>query len=111
MTIYINRKHYSRWGVNGECFINDKRVCDTVEHPTSYLSCGTYQITLDNFPSIFVQGNGPMKSVKGEISVGVYQLPGLVLQAAEMHQRMRQRIKKALKRHEQVELIIRDSCA
>ena len=106
MTIYIIRNLHSRWGVNGECFINDKRVCDTVEHPTAYLSCGTYQITLDNFPSIFVQGNGPMKSVKGEISVGVYQLPGLVLQAAEMHQRLRQRIKKALKRGEKVQLII-----
>lgn len=106
MNIYIKRKHYSRWGVNGECFINDTKVCDTVEHPTAYRPSGVYRITRCSFSRYFQQGNGPMKSVKGEISVGVYQLPGLVLQAAEMHQRLRQRVKKALKRGEKVELII-----
>ena len=106
MIICIKRKHYSSWGVNGECYINDKLVCDTVEHPSAYRPLGEYTVTQPTFTTFFVQGNGPMKNVQGEISLGVYQLPGLVLQAAEMHQRVRQRVKKALKRNEKVELII-----
>jgi uncharacterized Fe-S cluster-containing radical SAM superfamily enzyme len=47
-----------------------------------------------------------MKSIKGEISVGVYELQGLVLKAKEMHQRVRQRVKKAIKRGEKIELKI-----
>ena len=106
MTIYIKRTLHSRWGVNGECFINDTKVCDTVEHPTAHRPAGIYRITRCSFARYFLQSNAPMKSVNGEISVGVYQLPGLVLQAAEMHQRLRQRVKKAIKRGANVELII-----
>ena len=79
MTIYIKRNLHSRWGVNGECFINDTKVCDTVEHPTAHRPAGVYRITRCSFSRYFLQSNAPMKSVNGEISVGVYQLPGLVL--------------------------------
>jgi hypothetical protein len=108
MQIIIKRKHYSRWGVDGECFIKDKKVCDTVEHPTAYKPPGIYQLNSRSFWHYFLRGNGPMKSVRGEISLGVYKLPGLVLHAAQMHQRMRHRIHKALKRKENIELIIQN---
>ena len=106
MEICIKRKHFSRWGVDGECHINGKKVCDTIEHPTKHRPCGEYKVTKANFNSYFTQGNGPMKSIKGEISVGVYELQGLVLKAKEMHQRVRQRVKKAIKRGEKIELKI-----
>ena len=106
MEICIKRKHFSRWGVDGECHINGKKVCDTVEHPAKHRPCGEYKVTKTNFNRYFMQGNGPMKSVKGEISLGVYELKGLVLKTKEMHQRVRQRVKKALKRGEKMELRI-----
>ena len=66
----------------------------------------TTQDQTANYNSYFTQGNGPMKSIKGEISVGVYELQGLVLKAKEMHQRVRQRVQKAIKRGEKIELKI-----
>ena len=106
MNITIKRKHYSRWGVDGECHINGKKVCDTVEHPTMHRPCGEYELTKKNFSRYFMRGNGPMKSVKGEISLGVYQLQSLVLKAAEMHKKVYQRFQVALKRGEKIELRI-----
>ena len=106
MNIYIKRYHYSPWGVDGECYINGTKFCDTVEHPTSYRPTGEYEVTKRLFSRYFQRGNGPMKSVRGEISVGVYQLSGLVLQAAEMHRKLYQRVHAALKRGEKVTLII-----
>ena len=106
MNIYIKRYHHSPWGVDGECYINGTKFCDTVEHPTSYRPMGEYEITKRLFSRYFQRGNGPMKSVRGEISVGVYQLSGLVLQAAEMHRKLYQRVHAALKRGEKVTLII-----
>jgi hypothetical protein len=55
-----------------------------------------------------MRGNGPMKSVKGEISLGVYELQGLVLKAAAMHKKVYQRVQVALKRGENVELKIKN---
>ena len=106
MEILINRKHHSRWGFDGECLINGRKVCDTVEHPTAFRPPGEYRITKNAFSRYFMRGNGPMKSVRGKISLGVYQLPGLVLQAAEMHRKVYQRIHSALKRGEKIKLII-----
>lgn len=106
MEILINRKHHSRWGIDGECIINGRKICDTVEHPTAFRPPGEYRITKSAFSRYFMRGNGPMKSVRGEISLGVYQLPGLVLQAAEMHRKVYQRIHSALKRGKKIKLII-----
>jgi hypothetical protein len=106
MDIEIKRKYFSRWGVDGECHINGKKVCDTVEHPAKHRPCGEYKVTKTNFNRYFMQGNGPMKSIQGEISLGVYTLKGFVLNTKEMHQRVRQRVKKALKRGEKIELKI-----
>ena len=106
MEICIKRKHFSRWGVDGECYINGTKVCDTVEHPSKHRPCGEYRITKTNFGRYFMRGNGAMKSVKGEISLGVYELQGLVLKAAAMHKKVYQRVQVALKRGENVELKI-----
>ena len=106
MEILIKRQHFSPWGVDGECYINGKKVCDTVEHPNMFRPPGEYRITKNAFSRYFMRGNGPMKSVRGKISLGVYQLPGLVLQAAEMHRKVYQRIHSALKRGEKIKLII-----
>ena len=108
MEILINRKHHSPWGIDGECIINGRKICDTVEHPTAFRPPGEYRITKNSFSRYFMRGNGPMKSIKGEISLGVYQLQGLVLKAAEMHKKVYQRVQLALKRGEHVELKIRD---
>lgn len=108
MEILIKRKHFSPWGVDGECYINGKKVCDTVEHPNMFRPPREYQLTKKNFSSYFMRGNGPMKSIKGEISLGVYQLQGLVLKAAEMHKKVYQRVQLALKRGEYVELKIKN---
>lgn len=108
MQIIIKRKHYSRWGVDGECFIKGKKVCDTVEHPTAYKPLGIYQLNSTSFRLYFLRGNGAMKNLKGEISFGVYELPGLVLEAAQMHQRICHRINKAVRRKEKIELIIQN---
>ena len=108
MEILIKRKHYSPWGVDGECLINGTHVCDTVEHPTAYRPTGIYRVSSTSVSRYFVRGNGPMKNVKGEITLGVYELPGLVLQSEQIHQRVVQRVKKALKRKEKIELIIQN---
>lgn len=109
MNIYIKRYHYSRWGVDGECFIENQKACDTVEHPTAYLPAGEYTITKNNYRNYFVRGNGPMMNTKGEICLGRHELQGFVLETAQEYWKVRKRIEKALKKSKQVILIIQEA--
>ena len=109
MKIYIKRYHYSRWGVDGECFIDNQKACDCVEHPTAYLPAGEYTITKNNYRNYFVRGNGPMMNIKGEICLGRHELQGFVLETAQEYWKVRKRIEKALKNSKQVILIIQEA--
>lgn len=106
MNIYIKRYHYSRWGVDGECFIGSQKVCDSVEHPNAYLPDGEYPITKNNYRQYFIHGNGPMMNRQGEICVGRYALRGFVLQTANAYFKLSKRILKALKKNEPITLKI-----
>jgi hypothetical protein len=109
MNIYIKRYHHSRWGVDGECFIENQKACDTVEHPTAYLPAGEYTINKNNYRNYFVRGNGPMMNTKGEICLGRNELQGFVLETAQEYWKVRKRIEKALKNSKQVILIIQEA--
>ena len=109
MNIYIKRYHYSRWGVDGECFIDNQKACDCVEHPTAYLPAGEYTISKNNYRNYFVRGNGPMMNTKGEICLGRHELQGFVLETAQEYWKVRKRIEKALKNSKQVILIIQEA--
>ena len=109
MKIYIKRYHYSRWGVDGECYIDNQKACDSVEHPTAYLPAGEYTINKNNYRNYFVRGNGPMMNLKGEICLGRHELQGFVLETAREYWKVRKRIEKALKNSKQVILIIQEA--
>ena len=46
MVVYIYRRHFTRWGIEGTLVIKGSKVCDTLEHPTCYFPAGEYEITL-----------------------------------------------------------------
>lgn len=104
MEIELIRYRYKPWGVDGRLLINGKPVCDTVEHPLQHKPAGVYTIDLDTQP--FRHGNGPMMNLQGEITVGEYALPGLVLKSADTYDRLYSRIKKARQRGNPVHLNI-----
>ena len=106
MNIYIKRYHHSRWGVDGECFIENLKACDTVEHPTAYLPKGEYSLKKDNYRQFFTHGNGPMKNLQGEICVGRHVLRGFVLETSQEYFKLCKRILKAFKKNETITLII-----
>lgn len=113
MEIVIVRQEHKPWGIDGHLYINRKRVCDTVEHPTCHMPQGTYQITLPFreetevgfFP--FRHGDGALALRHGEIIVGTYALPGVVSQSQATYNRLYERLKKAFQRDTPVHLTIR----
>ena len=109
MNIYIKRYHHSRWGVDGECYIENLKACDTVEHPTTYLPAGKYPINTNNYKRYFLRGNGPMMNHNGEICLGRHVLQGFVLETEQAYWKLRKRIEKALKKNKQITLIIQEA--
>ena len=105
MEIVIVRGDKRPWGIDGHLYINRKRICDTVEHPTRHKPNGTYSVELDNNP--FRHGDGALALKHGEIIVGKYALPGVVSQSAETYQRLYERLKKAWQRGTNIRLTIR----
>ena len=79
MEIVIVRGAPKPWGIDGHLYINRKRICDTVEHPTHHLQQGAYSIGFDNNP--FRHGDGALALKHLEIIVGKYLLPGVVTQS------------------------------
>lgn len=106
MNIYIFRKNKSTWGIDGECYINNQKICDTVEHPTQHRTPGKWNINRENRKHFFVLGNGPMKNINGEICVGTFALKGFVLNSAKHYWKLQKRINKALNNNEEILLII-----
>ena len=105
MEIVLIRGDKRPWGIDGHLYINRKRVCDTVEHPTRCQPSGTYSVELDNNP--FRHGDGALASTLGEIIVGQNTIPGLVTQSQATSDRLYERLKKAWQRHTPVHLTIR----
>lgn len=123
MEILLVRNKYSQWGIDGHLYINRKRVCDTVEHPTCHLPGGEYIIpslgaegsSLSEtahserhaVPLPFRHGDGALASYHGEIIVGQHLLPGVVTQSQATYDRLYERLKKAWQRGTRVQLTIR----
>ena len=104
MEIVLIRGDKRPWGIDGHLYINRKRICDTVEHPTRHKPNGTYSVELDNNP--FRHGDGALASTLGEIIVGQNTIPGLVTQSQATYDRLYERLKKAWQRHTPVHLKI-----
>ena len=105
MEITIVRGDPKPWGIDGHLYINRKRICDTVEHPTHHMPQGAYSIGFDNNP--FRHGDGALALKHREIIVGKYLLPGVVTQSQAIYDRLYERLKKAWQRHTPVHLTIR----
>ncbi len=104
MEITIVRQEHKPWGIDGHLYINRKRVCDTVEHPTRRKPEGEYMIGLDDNP--FRHGDGALANTSGEIIVGKNTIPGLVTQSQQTYDRLYERLKKAWQRGNTVRLKI-----
>lgn len=112
MEILLVRNNSASWGIDGHLYINRKRVCDTVEHPTLHLQQGSYQITLPLreetevgfFP--FRHGDGALALKQREIIVGKQLLPGVVTASQATYDRLYERLKKAFQRGTPVHLKI-----
>lgn len=104
MEIQIVRLEHKPWGVDGHLYINRKRVCDTVEHPTCRRPQGEYLVELYTNP--FRHGDGALASKRGEIIVGKRLMPGLVTQSQQTYDRLYERLKKAWQRGSTVRMQI-----
>ena len=113
MEIVIVRQEAKSWGIDGHLYINRKRVCDTVEHPTKHLPSGVYQVTLPfrEEPEVglfpFRHGDGALTAFHGEIIVGKHLLTGVVTASQPTYDRLYERLKKAFQRNTPVHLTIR----
>ena len=105
MEIVIVRQDHKPWGVDGHLYINRKRICDTVEHPSRHMPQGEYSIGFDNNP--FRHGDGALALKQREIIVGKSLLPGVVTQSQATYDRLYERLKKAFQRGTPVRLTIR----
>jgi hypothetical protein len=122
MEIVIVRQDHKPWGIDGHLYINRKRICDTVEHPTKHLPSGEY--IMDSFSStdttitppfregmgvgfLFRHGDGAMALKQREVIVGKQLLPGVVTQSQATYDRLYERLKKAFQRGTTVRLSIR----
>ena len=105
MEIVLIRGDKKPWGIDGHLYINRKRICDTVEHPTRHKPQGEYLVGFENNP--FRHGDGALSSTLGEIIVGRNLLPGVVTQSQATYDRLYERLKKAFQRNNPVHLTIR----
>lgn len=104
MEIVIVRQEHKSWGIDGHLYINRKRICDTVEHPSRHMKAGDYMIELDSNP--FRHGDGAMRLMHNEVIVGKQLLPGVVTQSQATYDRLYERLKKAWQRGTPVHLRI-----
>ena len=104
MEIEIVRVQHAKWGIDGRLYINRKKICDTVEHPTHSKPPGTYTIDLETHP--FRHGDGAMSSRNGEIIVGKQLMAGVVTQSQATYDRLYERLKKAWQRGRKVKVTI-----
>ena len=124
MEIQLVRIAHKPWGIDGHLYINRRRICDTVEHPTRHLPAGEYILSSLSeasslgaagsslseapipIPFPFRHGDGALGSKKGEIIVGKQLMSGLVTQSQQTYDRLYERLKKAWQRGNSVRLQI-----
>ena len=109
MEIQLVRIAHKPWGIDGHLYINRRRICDTVEHPTRHLPAGEYilsSLSEAPIPFPFRHGDGALASKKGEIIVGKQLMSGLVTQSQQTYDRLYERLKKAWQRGSTVRLQI-----
>ena len=118
MEIQLVRIAHKPWGIDGHLYINRRRICDTVEHPTRHLPAGEYILSPLGAPGSslseapipipfpFRHGDGALASTKGEIIVGKQLMSGLVTQSQQTYDRLYERLKKAWQRGNSVRLQI-----
>lgn len=128
MNLYLKRKHFSSFGVDGRLYVAHQEVADTIEHPTCHLPCGTYQVVIrhntrlrrkvptltgsDTFrfdrlrcPIIGI-GNGPFKLTDGSINIGKAHIHGVVTHSNDTFCPLIDRLDKAFNRGESITLTI-----
>ena len=125
MEIQLVRIAHKPWGIDGHLYINRRRICDTVEHPTRHLPAGEYILSSLSeaspfspfsplseapipipIPFPFRHGDGALASTKGEIIVGKQLMSGLVTQSQQTYDRLYERLKKAWQRGKTVRMQI-----
>ncbi len=119
MQIALTRHPATRWGVDGTLTIDDRRLCDTVEHPDRLLAPGTYPLRLSQdrrlarlvpqLPqgAVVRPANGPFTLRHGSIGVGDRQLRGLLTGSSDCFDRLMQRLRRCEARGEPVTLTVR----
>ena len=100
MEIQLVRYRHRAWGIDGYLRVNGVKICDTVEHPSRYKPAGLYEVTLHQNP--FRRGDGALANKTGEIVVGEYALPGVVIRSGDVYTRLYDRLKKEWKRNHEV---------
>jgi len=133
MNIQITRHRHSRFGVDGTLSINGQYVCDTCEHPTQYITPGSYLVwiaynvglrrkapyllpshadvpptmgELKMSPLIRI-GNGPFRLHRGSLLIGKTHQTGVILQSADTFARLIDRLDKAQNRGDLITVTIR----
>lgn len=104
MEIVLKRYHCRKWGVDGELFINGRKVCDTVEHPQYCKPVGVSVVTKEHNP--FVHGDGALACRKGEIVVGKWLMAGMVTESSKVHWTLYERLRKAWRKGNEIILTI-----
>ncbi len=128
MELTIKRLKHSLWGVDGELWIDNRRVCDICEHPVLHLPPGRYNIKVEycqvlrrkapvietelpptnngkNQPIIGI-GNGPMALQDGTILVGRHYLDGVLMISHDTFAKLIDRLDKAQCRRVRMCLVI-----
>ena len=118
MKITIIRAKCSKYGQDGVLYINNNSVCDTCEHSVRHLPTGEYSVemvmnrklqrfvpTLNN-GHIITMDNGPFL-LNNDISVGKRVVRGVLLQTAEVFDKLAIRLNKAERRGKTITLTIK----
>lgn len=135
MKIDITRNHHSRYGVDGTLSINNRRVCNTCEHPVCHLATGEYKVIiarkkelcrkvpyiirtgtsdtdgltpdrLEHVPFIRI-GNGPFRLQDGSIIVGQHLMTGVLRHSTESFRKLIDRLDKAQNSGKSITLVIK----
>lgn len=133
MKIIITRHRHTRYGMDGTLSINGMRICNTCEHPDSFLPSGKYKILITRnnqlrrkVPTILPPttkvvppsrklrkapiiriGNGPFSLLNGSIIIGKTYLAGVLVESATHFDRLIDRLDKAQRRGEAITLTIK----
>lgn len=104
MTIELRRYRYRRETIDGRIYIDGQKVCDCAENARHCLRVGTH--TIESGWSTFGCGNGVYNRKDARILVGEYLVPGCLIHSRVALNTLCERIRKSLKRKNEVKLVI-----